>query len=97
MLHWMGRAALEMIGQAGLGHSFDPLVEDREDPYSQAVKGIACVTLPGPCVPVLTGTQTQPRPALALPLARRARAQDESTCMAATRGDSLVPRQICGR
>lgn len=40
MLHWMGRAALEIVGQAGLGHSFDPLVGDHEDPYSQAVKGI---------------------------------------------------------
>ena len=50
MLHWMGRAALEMVGQAGLGHSFDPLVEDREDPYSQAVKGIAYVILPDSCI-----------------------------------------------
>ena len=28
---WMGRAALELIGQAGLGHSFDSLVNDGED------------------------------------------------------------------
>ncbi|KAG6883878.1 hypothetical protein C0993_003161 [Termitomyces sp. T159_Od127] len=27
VLHWMSRAALEMIGQSGLGYSFDPLVE----------------------------------------------------------------------
>ncbi|KNZ72731.1 Cytochrome P450 3A9 [Termitomyces sp. J132] len=27
ILHWMSRAALEMIGQSGLGYSFDPLVE----------------------------------------------------------------------
>lgn len=24
MLQWMGRTALELIGQGGLGHSFDP-------------------------------------------------------------------------
>ena len=28
MLDWMGRTALELIGQAGLGWSFDPLIED---------------------------------------------------------------------
>lgn len=44
VLHWMGRAALEIIGQAGLGHSFDSLVEDRGDPYGQAVKAFMCVT-----------------------------------------------------
>ncbi|KAG5637801.1 hypothetical protein H0H81_003193, partial [Sphagnurus paluster] len=27
ILHWMGRAALEMIGRSGFGYSFDPLVE----------------------------------------------------------------------
>ncbi|KAG5635673.1 hypothetical protein H0H81_010450 [Sphagnurus paluster] len=27
VLHWMGRAALEMIGRGGFGYSFDPLVE----------------------------------------------------------------------
>ncbi|EPS93813.1 hypothetical protein FOMPIDRAFT_1055630 [Fomitopsis schrenkii] len=28
ILDWMGRTALELVGQAGLGWSFDPLVED---------------------------------------------------------------------
>ncbi|KAH9933808.1 cytochrome P450 [Fomitopsis serialis] len=40
ILYWMGRASLELIGQAGLGHSFDPLIEDREDPYGQAIKAL---------------------------------------------------------
>ncbi|TFY51166.1 hypothetical protein EVJ58_g10707 [Rhodofomes roseus] len=40
MLHWTGRVSLELIGQGGLGYSFDPLVEDKEDPYGQAVKAL---------------------------------------------------------
>ncbi|GLB40488.1 putative cytochrome P450 family protein [Lyophyllum shimeji] len=41
ILRWMTRAALEMIGQSGLGHSFDPLVEGVEPhPYSRAVKDL---------------------------------------------------------
>ncbi|RDX47197.1 cytochrome P450 [Lentinus brumalis] len=39
MLDWMGRAALEIFGQAGLGHSFDPLTsDDASDPYTMAAK-----------------------------------------------------------
>ena len=38
MLDWMGRAALEIIGKAGLGHSFDPLTSDRSDVYTTAAK-----------------------------------------------------------
>ncbi|OBZ67742.1 hypothetical protein A0H81_12348 [Grifola frondosa] len=38
MLSWMSRAALELIGQSGLGYSFDPLVEDRPDAYGDALK-----------------------------------------------------------
>lgn len=38
MLDWMGRAALEIIGQAGLGHSFDPLTSDCSDVYTTAAK-----------------------------------------------------------
>ena len=33
MLDWMSRTALELIGQSGLGHSFDPLTEDAETNY----------------------------------------------------------------
>ncbi|KAH9919306.1 cytochrome P450 [Fomitopsis serialis] len=40
VLHWMGRTALELIGQGGLGYTFDPLVEDRIDPYGEALKAI---------------------------------------------------------
>ncbi|TBU38509.1 cytochrome P450 [Dichomitus squalens] len=39
MLDWMGRAALEIIGKAGMGHSFDPLTSDgSSDPYTKAAK-----------------------------------------------------------
>lgn len=38
ILKWMGRAALELIGQGGLGYSFDPLVEDASDPVAEAIK-----------------------------------------------------------
>ncbi|TFK92491.1 cytochrome P450 [Polyporus arcularius HHB13444] len=38
MMSWMNRTALELIGQAGLGHSFDPLVEQSADTYGSAVK-----------------------------------------------------------
>ncbi|KAH9852304.1 cytochrome P450 [Lenzites betulinus] len=35
---WMGRTALELVGQAGLGYSFDPLTADATDEYGQALK-----------------------------------------------------------
>ena len=38
VLGWMSRAALELIGQSGIGHSFDPLTEDVADDYAEAVK-----------------------------------------------------------
>ncbi|KAL4249729.1 Cytochrome P450 superfamily protein [Abortiporus biennis] len=38
MLRWVGRAALEFIGQGGLGYSFDPLVEDKPNPFGDAMK-----------------------------------------------------------
>ncbi|KAI0333101.1 cytochrome P450 [Cubamyces sp. BRFM 1775] len=38
VLSWMGRTALELIGQGGLGHSFDPLTEDRADEFADSVK-----------------------------------------------------------
>ena len=52
MLDWMGRAALEIIGQAGMGHSFDPLTPDSSsDAYTKAAKtylyvcsGVCCST-----------------------------------------------------
>lgn len=38
MLSWMGRTALELIGQAGLGYSFDPLTADSSNDFADAVK-----------------------------------------------------------
>ncbi|KAH9848265.1 cytochrome P450 [Lenzites betulinus] len=35
---YMGRAALELIGQSALGHCFDPLTEDGHHPYAEVLK-----------------------------------------------------------
>ncbi|EMD31882.1 hypothetical protein CERSUDRAFT_88470 [Gelatoporia subvermispora B] len=40
VLSWMGRAALELIGQGGLGYSFDPLAKDASDPLGEAIKSL---------------------------------------------------------
>ncbi|KZT65623.1 cytochrome P450 [Daedalea quercina L-15889] len=40
MLGWMGRVALELVGQGGLGYSFDPLVTDSTDTYGEALKSL---------------------------------------------------------
>ncbi|CCM06148.1 uncharacterized protein FIBRA_09621 [Fibroporia radiculosa] len=40
ILNWMGRTALELIGQGGLGYSFDPLVEDVQNEYGNALKDL---------------------------------------------------------
>ncbi|PPQ86419.1 hypothetical protein CVT25_003541 [Psilocybe cyanescens] len=45
LLHWMSRAALELIGQGGLGYSFDPLTEEVvPHPYIKAIKGLGPAT-----------------------------------------------------
>ncbi|KAG7092971.1 hypothetical protein E1B28_009272 [Marasmius oreades] len=42
MLAWMGRTALELIGQSGFGYSFDELAdENHAHPYVKAMKGMA--------------------------------------------------------
>ncbi|KAJ7475680.1 cytochrome P450 [Mycena latifolia] len=35
---WMSRTALELVGQAGLGYSFDPLTSDEVPPYITSIK-----------------------------------------------------------
>ena len=45
MLGWLGRVALELIGQGTLGYSFDPLLRDKPDSYGQALKALGCVPL----------------------------------------------------
>ncbi|KAI0073885.1 cytochrome P450 [Panus rudis PR-1116 ss-1] len=41
MLKWMHRTALELVGQGGLGYSFDPLTnDDHHDEYAAALKGL---------------------------------------------------------
>ena len=43
LVSWMGRTALELIGQAGLGYSFDSLVADTPDDFGTAIKMFQCV------------------------------------------------------
>ena len=43
ILGWMGRTALELVGQGGLGHSFDPLTEDRASRYMEALNELPYV------------------------------------------------------
>ncbi|KAI0816956.1 cytochrome P450 [Trametes gibbosa] len=38
VLQWMGRTALELIGQGALGYSFDPLVGGASDSFAESVK-----------------------------------------------------------
>ncbi|KAH7928032.1 cytochrome P450 [Leucogyrophana mollusca] len=40
MLEWFTRTALELVGQSGLGYSFDSLKEGVVNPYSVAVKNL---------------------------------------------------------
>lgn len=50
ILHWMGRTALELIGQGGLGTSFDPLVEDVKNPFAEAIKNLVYVQFRISCI-----------------------------------------------
>lgn len=43
MGRYMGRVALELIGQAVIGHSFDPLTESHSHPYTEALKDLVYV------------------------------------------------------
>ena len=42
----MGRTALELIGQGGLGYSFDPLIESKSNSYGEAMKDLLYVARP---------------------------------------------------
>ena len=43
ILGWMGRTALELIGQGGLGYSFDPLISESRDEFAEAIKSFVYV------------------------------------------------------
>ena len=43
MLNWMARTALELIGQGGLGYSFDPLLKDAHNEFGDALKRLLYV------------------------------------------------------
>lgn len=36
----MSRTALELVGQGGLGYSFDPLVENAKNNFGEALKAV---------------------------------------------------------
>ena len=44
MLDWMGRTALELVGQGMMGYSSDPLVEEVHNDFAEAVKSFVCVS-----------------------------------------------------
>ena len=46
ILAWMGRAALELVGQGMMGYSFDPLVEEVHNDFAEAVKAFVYVCCP---------------------------------------------------
>lgn len=39
----MGRTALELVGRGGLGYSFDPLVAESKDVFTESVKSFVFV------------------------------------------------------
>ena len=43
VLEWMGRTALELVGQGMMGYSFDPLTEEVHNDFAEAVKSFVCV------------------------------------------------------
>lgn len=40
ILNWMSRTALELVGQGGLGYSFDPLIENTRNSFGEALKAV---------------------------------------------------------
>ena len=40
VLTWISRAALELVGQAGLGYSLDSLKDDKTSEYGEALKSL---------------------------------------------------------
>ena len=49
--HWLNRTALELIGQGGLGYSFDPLIKVSKDTYADALTSMLYVSGSPDCVP----------------------------------------------
>lgn len=43
IMKWVSRAALEYIGQGGLGYSFDALDETKKNTYSEMVRMLGYV------------------------------------------------------
>ena len=41
--NWMARTALELVGQGGLGYSFDPLTSNTRNAYGDAIKAFMSV------------------------------------------------------
>ena len=43
VLNWFGRTALELVGQGGLGYSFDSLTEYKHNDFGDALKAFMLV------------------------------------------------------
>lgn len=59
VLDWMSRTALELVGQGGLGYSFDPLVEPKPNVFSDAIKSFVYVAIFGMHIPTYMLKQTR--------------------------------------
>ncbi|KAI0741674.1 cytochrome P450 [Daedaleopsis nitida] len=46
MAHWMVRVALELVGQGGLGCSFDALTDDTPNAFGEAIKQLGPIIFP---------------------------------------------------
>ncbi|CCM06147.1 uncharacterized protein FIBRA_09620 [Fibroporia radiculosa] len=63
VIDWMGRTALELIGQGGLGYSFDPLVEDTYNEYGHALKSLIPSLVKLPIIRLMAPYVTRAGPA----------------------------------
>ena len=43
ILAWMGRTALELVGQGMMGYSFDPLIREEHNDFAEAIKSFVYV------------------------------------------------------
>ena len=68
MLEWMSRTALELVGQAGLGYSFDPLTTNMRNAFGEALKELQYVSFYRPVVRIETYCFRQTYPAGTPPL-----------------------------
>jgi len=100
MLQWLSRTALEIIGQGGLGHTFDSLEQPEPNPMADAIKSIPLLISPflvfRPLLPFFLGFSTaEVRKRLAdwIPIPRLQRLRKMSTLLEDTAKDVLASRR----